>query len=81
MYSCLSLSGRKSSWVFSQDEWPNGARSRCRPGFMEVTPDGFGSFARDDRGQRLGRGLLHIAEAAEVGKQALPGLGAYAGDI
>ena len=46
-----------------------------------MQPDGFGGFARDYGGQRFGRGLLHIAQAAEVGEQALAGLRAYAGNI
>ena len=48
---------------------------------MEMAPDGFGGFAGDYGGQRLGRGLLHVAEAAEVGEETLAGLRAYAGDV
>jgi len=50
-------------------------------GLVEMTPDGFGGFAGDYGGQGLGGGLLHVAEAAEVGEQALAGLRAYAGDV
>ena len=38
---------------------------------MKVPPDGFGGFAGNDGGERLGRSLLHVAQAAEVGEQAL----------
>ena len=48
---------------------------------MKMPPDGFGGFAGDDGGEGFGGGLLHVAEAAEVGEQALAGLRAYAGDI
>lgn len=47
---------------------------------MEVPPDGFGGFGRDDGGEGFSGGLLHIAQAAEVGKQALAGLRADAGN-
>ncbi len=47
---------------------------------VEVAPDGFGDFAGDDRGEGFGGGLLHVAEAAEVGEESLAGLRAYAGD-
>jgi hypothetical protein len=50
-------------------------------GLVEVPPDGFGGFAGDYGGQGLGGGLLDVAEAAEVGEQALASLGAYAGDV
>ena len=49
--------------------------------FVEVAPDGFGGFAGDYGGEGVGGGLLHVAEAAEVGEQALAGLVAYAGDV
>jgi hypothetical protein len=48
---------------------------------MKVAPDGFGGLAGDYGGQGLGGGLLNIAEAAEVGEEALAGLGAYAGNV
>ena len=38
-----------------------------------MTPYGIGSLARDDRGQGFRRGLLDIAQASEMGQQALPG--------
>ena len=57
------------------------ARSAWRLWRVEMPPDGFGGFSWDDRGQGFGRGLLDIAEAAEVGEQSLAGLRAYAGDI
>jgi hypothetical protein len=46
-----------------------------------VTPDGFGGLAGDYGGEGFGGGLLNVAEAAEVGQEALAGLGAYAGDV
>ena len=48
---------------------------------VEVSPYRLRGLARDDGGQRLGRGLLHVAQAAEVGEQALPRECAYAGNI
>ena len=48
---------------------------------MKMPPDGFGGFAADHGGERFRRGLLHIAQAAEVGEQALAGLRADAGNI
>lgn len=48
---------------------------------MKMPPDGFGGFAGDYGGQRFGSGLLHVAEAAEVGEQTLAGLRAYAWNI
>ncbi len=48
---------------------------------MEVLPDCLGSFAGDDGGERIGRGLLDVAQAAEVRKQALAGLRADAGNL
>ena len=48
---------------------------------MEMPPDGFGGFARHDGSQRLGGGLLDVAEAAEVSEEALASLGADAGNI
>jgi hypothetical protein len=32
-----------------------------------MPPDGFGGFAGDYGGEGFGGGLLHVAEAAEVG--------------
>jgi len=55
--------------------------SGCGLGLVEVTMDGFGGFAGDDRGEGFGGGLLHIAETAKVGEETLAGLGAYAGDV
>ncbi len=43
--------------------------------------DGVRGFAGDDGGEGFGGGLLDVAEAAEVGEQALAGLRADAGDI
>jgi hypothetical protein len=48
---------------------------------VKVTPYGFGSFAWHYGGQRFGGGLLHVAQAAEVGQKALPSLLAYTGNI
>lgn len=48
---------------------------------MKVPPDGLRSFAGDDGGERFGSGLLDVAQAAEVGEQALAGLRAYAGNV
>jgi hypothetical protein len=48
---------------------------------VEVAPDGFGGFAGDYGGEGVGGGLLHVAEAAEVGEETLAGLAAYAGDV
>jgi len=45
-----------------------------------MPPDGFGGFAGDYGGEGFGGGLLDVAEAAEVGEEALPCLRAYAGD-
>ena len=53
----------------------------CRLCFVEVAPDGFGGFAGDYGGEGFGGGLLDVAEAAEVGDEALAGLLAYAGDV
>jgi hypothetical protein len=50
-------------------------------GLVEVAPDGFGGFAGDYGGQGVGGGLLDVAEASEVGEQALAGLTADAGDV
>ena len=46
-----------------------------------MPPDGFGGFARDYGGEGFGGGLLDVAQAAEVGEQALAGLRADAGDV
>ena len=51
------------------------------PILMKVLPDGFGGFAIDDGGERFGRGLLNVAQAAEVREQALAGLRAHAGNV
>ena len=48
---------------------------------VEVPPDGFGGFARNYCGQGIGGGLLHVAQAAEVGEQALACLLSDAGNI
>ena len=48
---------------------------------VKVPPNGLRRFAGDYGGQRLGSGLLHVAEAAEVREQALAGLRADAGDV
>ena len=48
---------------------------------VKVPPDGLGGFAGDDGGERLRRGLLHIAQAAEVREKALAGLRADAGNL
>ena len=48
---------------------------------MKVPPDGFGGFARDDCSQGIGGSLLHIAQAPEMGEQALPCLLPNAGNI
>jgi hypothetical protein len=48
---------------------------------VEVLPDGFRGFAGDDGGERIGRGLLHVAQAAEVREKALAGLRANAGNV
>ena len=58
-----------------------GDRSGCLLGLVEMPPDGLGGFAGDYGGERFGGGLPHVAEAAEVGEQALAGLRAYAGDV
>ena len=55
--------------------------SSCWLLLVEVPPDGFGGFAGDDGGEGFGGGLLDVAEAAEVGDEALAGLGADAGDV
>src|SRR5271157_6396349 len=49
--------------------------------FMKMPPDGFGGFAWNDGGQRLGGGQLHLAQAAEVGEQTLASLRADAGNV
>lgn len=49
--------------------------------WVEVPPDGFGGFLGDYGGEGVGGGLLYVAEAAEVGEEALAGLGAYAGNV
>ena len=46
-----------------------------------MPPDGFGGFSWDYGGEGFGGGLLDVAEAAEVGEQALAGLRADAGDV
>src|ERR1017187_4145004 len=46
-----------------------------------MPPDRFRGLARNDGRQRLGSGLLHVAQAAEVGEKALPRLWTDAGDI
>jgi hypothetical protein len=38
---------------------------------VKVLPDGFGGFAADDGCKRFGRGLLDVAQAAEVREKAL----------
>jgi hypothetical protein len=48
---------------------------------MKMPPDGLGSFARDDGGKGFCSCLLHIAQAAEVSEQALPGLRTDAGNV
>jgi hypothetical protein len=48
---------------------------------VEVAPDGFRGFAVDYGGQGFCRGLLDVAEAAEVGEQALTSLCADTWDI
>src|SRR5208283_4144788 len=48
---------------------------------MEMLPDGLCGFAGDDGGEGFRAGLLHIAQAAEVGKQALAGLRAHTGNL
>lgn len=48
---------------------------------MKMPPDGFRSFAGDNRGEGLGGGLLHFSQAAEVSEQALPCLWADAGNV
>ncbi len=48
---------------------------------MKVLPDGLGCFARDNGGERFRRGLLHVAQAAEVGEQPLASLRADAGNV
>ena len=53
----------------------------CWFGLVEVAPDGFGGFAGDYGGERIGGGLLHVAEAAEMREETLAGLAAYAGDV
>jgi len=60
-----------------------GLRSRNlgRLRLVEMTPNGLSGFAGDDCGERNSRGLLYVAQAAEVGQQALAGLLADAGDV
>ncbi len=48
---------------------------------MEMPPDRFGSLARHNSGKGFSCGLLHVAQAAEVGKQALASLRADAGNV
>ena len=48
---------------------------------MEVPPDRLGGFAWHHGRQRLGGGLLDVAEAAEMREQALAGLRAYTWDV
>ena len=45
-----------------------------------MPPDGLRGFAGDYGGEGFGGGLLDVAEAAEVGEEALSCLRAYAGD-
>ena len=46
-----------------------------------MSPYGFGNFGGDDCGEGFCRGLLHVAQAAKVGKQALARLLADAGNL
>src|SRR3954454_10330079 len=57
--------------------------SCCRRGlgFVKMPPDGFSSFPRDHCGQRFSRGLLHVAQAAEVCQKALARERAYPGNV
>ena len=55
--------------------------SICRLCLMEVLPNGFGGFARDNSGERFGCSLLHVAQAAEVSEEALAGLRTDAWDV
>jgi hypothetical protein len=48
---------------------------------VKMPPDGFSGLARHNGRERLSGGLLHIAQASEMGEQALASLGAYAGYI
>ena len=54
--------------------------SRIRLG-VKMCEEGLGGLTRDYGGQGLSCGLLHVAETAEVGEQALAGLRAYAWNI
>src|SRR5581483_12453348 len=53
----------------------------ARYGLMEVSPDTLGGFAGHDRGERVGRGLLYVAQAAEVRQQPLARERTHARDI
>ena len=46
-----------------------------------MLPDGFGGLAGHDGGEGFGGGLLDIAQASEVGKEALSCERANAGDV
>ena len=48
---------------------------------MKVLPDSFGCLARNNGGERFRRGLLDVAQAAEVGKEPLASLRADAGNV
>ena len=48
---------------------------------MKMVPDGLCCLARNNRGERFGRCLLHVAQAAEVGQQPLSRLRADAGNV
>jgi hypothetical protein len=48
---------------------------------MKMAPDCFGVFWGDYGGEGFGGGLPDAAEAAEMGDQALAGLGVNAGDV
>jgi hypothetical protein len=48
---------------------------------MEMPPDGLGGFVGEDGGEGFGGGVLDVAEGAEVGEEALAGLGADAGNV
>ena len=60
-----------------------GLRSRDlgRLRLVEMTPNRLSGFAGDDCGERISRGELYVAQAAEVGEQSLAGLLADTGDI
>ena len=49
--------------------------------FVKMTPDCLRCFAWNDGSERFGRGLLYVAQAAEMREQPLPGLRAHAGNI